>query len=163
MPAPNLHTLLDIETEVETVLYNYLATTLSLPAIASDSNTTLVTPRLEVKCELISEGMNQQTIPSGSLAGTVLYTQKNTRVTLDLTYSPARPQTPNVLRGTLRQVAANYPAIKAAFAMNGYYLLAPDTLRQTGGGRTIDTGEKTETLRTIFDAVFFINPLGFPA
>ena len=163
MPAPNLQTLLDIETEVETVFYNYLATTLSLPAVASDSNMVLVTPRLEVICELLDEGMNQQTIPSGSLAGTVLYTQKHTRITLDLTYSPARPQTPNVLRGTLRQVGANYPALKAAFAVNKYYLLAPDTLRQVSGGRTIDATEKTETLHTVMDAVFFIDPRGFPA
>jgi hypothetical protein len=163
MPAPNLQTLLDIETEVETVLYNYLFTTLALPATATDTNATQVTPRLEVICELLDEGMNQQTIPSGSLAGTVLYTQKNCRVTLNLTYSPARPQSPNVLRGTLRQVTANYPAIKAAFAVNSYYLLAPDTLRQVGGGRTVDSMEKTETLRTVLQPVFFINPSGFPA
>ena len=165
MPAPNLATLLDIETEVESVFYGYLATTLGLPAVESDSNTTLVTPRLEVICELIDEGMVQQTIPGGSLSGTVLYTQKHVRLTLDLTYSPARPtqQTPNVLRGTLRQASANYPALKTAFAVNGYYLLAPDTLRQTAGSRTIDRQEKTETMRTVMEAVFFINPLGFPA
>src|ERR1035438_6898657 len=122
MPAPNLHTLLDIETEVESVFYGYLFTTLGLPAIESDSSTTLVTPRLEIVCELLDEGMNQQTIPTCSLAGTVLYVQKHTRITLDLTYSPARPQSPNVLRGTLRQAGANYPALKAAFAVNGYYL-----------------------------------------
>lgn len=163
MPAPNLYTLLDIETEVEGVLNAYLGTTLGLPTVASDSNETLPTPRVEIVCELISEGMNQQTIPSGSLAGTVLYTQKNTRITLDLTYSPARPQTPNVLRGTLRQVFANYPALKTAFATHHYYLLAPDSLRQVGGGRTVDVAEKTETLRTVLEAVFFIDPLGFPA
>jgi hypothetical protein len=162
MPAPNLATLLDIETEVETVFYNYLATTLSLPAIKSDTNATLPTPRLEIICELIDEGMNQQQIQSGSLAGTVLYTQKHCRITLDLTYSPARPQSPNVLRGTLRQIGANYPALKAAFAVNGYYLLSADTLRQVSGARTVDTMEKTETLRTVYDATFFINPLGYP-
>ena len=165
MAAPNLYTLLDIETEVETVFANYLSNTLGLPAITSDTNATLVTPRVEVKCELLDEGMVQQTIPSGSLAGTVLYTQKHVRLTVDLVYSPARPttQTPNVLRGTLRQAGANYPAIKTAFAVNGYYLLAPDTLRQVNGGRVVENTEKTETMRTIYEAVFFINPLGFPA
>ena len=163
MAAPNLATLLDIETEVESIFYSYLATSLGLPATKSDSNTTLPTPRLEILAELIDEGMTQQTIPSGSLAGTVLYTQKHVRLTLDLIYSPARPQSQNVLRGKLRQASANYPALKTLFAVNSYYSLAPDTLRQVNGGRIIDKTEKTETMRTVMELVLFINPSGFPA
>jgi hypothetical protein len=163
MGAPNLYTLLDVETEVESVFAAYLGTTLGLPTVTSDSNTVLVTPRVEIICELIDEGMNQATIPSGSLAGTVLYSQKHVRITIDLIYSPARPQNPGTLRGTLREASANYPSLKAAFAVHGYYLLAPDTLRQTAGARTIDRVEKTETLRTVYEAVLFINPLGYPA
>lgn len=164
MPAaPNLATLLDIETEVEGVFFSYLSGVLGLPATESDSNQTLPTPRVEIICTLMEEGMHQVTIPSGSLAGTSLYDQKLVRLAIDLTYSPARVQSPNLLRGQLREAFANYPALKALFAVHGYYGLAPDTLRQVGGSRTINDQEKTETITTTLQAVFFIMASGFPS
>lgn len=164
MPAaPNLPTLLDVETEAEKVFETYLGTMLGLPAVPSDSGSTLVTPRVEVICTLMDEGMHQITIPSGSLAGTTLYDQKQVKLQIDLVYSPAVAQSPGTLRGTLRQAFANYPALKAQFAVNGYYGLAPDTLRQVGGGRSIDQTEKTERITTVMQAVLFIMPTGFPA
>lgn len=164
MPAaPNLATLLDVETEVEGVFLAYLVTALGLPAVASDSNATLVTPRVEVTCTLLEEGTHQATIPSGSLAGTTLYDQKLVKVGIDLTYSPALVQNPGLLRGTLREAMANYPALKAQFAVNGYYAIAPDTLRQVAGSRAIDDTEKTETIATVLQAVVFIMATGFPS
>lgn len=165
MPAPDVPTLLDVETEVEGVFYAYLGTALGLPAVESDSNTTLVTPRVEIVCTLLDEGPHQYTVPAGVAAGLTYYDQKRVQLKIDLIYAPdsAATQTPGVLRGKLRQVFGNWSAIKAQFAVHGYYGLASDTLRQTAGSRVTDSPEpKTETISTTLEAVVFIMPGGWP-
>ncbi len=163
MPAPDIPTLLDVETEVEGVFNAYLGTALGLPTVQSDSNTTLPTPRVEIVCTLLDEGPHQFTIPSGVNAGLSYYDQKRIRIQVDLVYAPDFAQTPGTLRGKLRQVFGNWEAIKTQFAVHGYYGLASDTLRQVGGDRRVDDPEaKTERITTVLDAVVFIMPAAWP-
>ena len=162
MAAPNLQTLLDVETEVERAFVAYLTGTLQLPAAGSDSNDTLVTPRVEAIASLVSEGSHIYTVPSGTYAGRYFYDQKAIRVTLDLVYSPSWGQGQGNLRGLLRVALSDYDGILASFATNGYLFLAKASLQQTDGDRTIDTGEKTETIRTVVEGTYFINPAAYP-
>lgn len=164
MPAPDLPTLLDVETEVEGVFNAYLGTALGLPTETGDSNTILVTPRVEIVCTLLDEGEHQYTIPSGSNAGLTFYDQKRVQIKIDLVYAPdVAAQLPGTLRGKLRQVFGNYNAIKAAFAVHNYYGIASDTLRQISGSRVVDTPEdETETISTTLEATVFIMPSAYP-
>lgn len=164
MAAPDIPTLLDVETEVEGVFNAYLGTTLSLPTVKSDSNTILVTPRVEIVCTLTEEGQHQFTIPTGVNAGLTFYDQKRVQVKIDLIYAPDKTlQAPGTLRGKLRQVFGNFEAIKNQFAVNGYYGIASDSLRQIGGNRTTDDPElKTERISTTLDAVLFVMPAAWP-
>ena len=103
-------------------------------------------------------------IPSGSSAGLWVHDQKLTNLRIDLVFSPALVQSPGTLRGTLREALINYEALKAQFAINGYYRLATrETLRQVNGSQSVDNLEKTETISTILAPVFFIDPNGWPA
>lgn len=165
MPAPDVPTLLDVETEVEGVFNAYLGTSLGLPAVESDSNGTLVTPRIEIVCTLLEEGPHQYTVPAGAAAGLSYYDQKRVQIKVDLVYAPDKTsQAPGVLRGKLRQLFGNWSAIKAQFAVHGYYGLASDTLRQIAGSRETDKPEpKTETISTTLEAVVFIMPGGWPS
>lgn len=161
-----LVTLLDTETEVERAFAAYLGTTLGLPTVTSDSDTTLVTPRVEIVCVVNSDGGHEFTIPSGTNAGLRLYDQKNVTVNIDLVYEPGAPasQSPGTKRGTLRKVLANFNAIAAAFATNGYYFLAPTTLQQTGGSRTANDPEKeSERLSTTLTATVFLSQAALAA
>ena len=161
-----LVTLLDTETEVERAFAAYLGTTLGLPTVTSDSDSVLVTPRVEIVCTVNSDGGHEFTIPSGANAGLRLYDQKNVTVLIDLVYEPGAPtsQAPGTKRGTLRKVLANYNAISAAFATNGYYFLAPTTLQQTGGGRSANDPEKeSERLSTVLTATVFLSQAALAA
>lgn len=155
-----LTTLLDTETEVERAFAAYLGTTLGLPTVTSDSDTTLVTPRVEIACTVTGDGGHEFTIPSGTNAGLRLYDQKMVEIRIDLVYEPGAPtdQAPGTKRGTLRKVLANYNALATAFATNGYYLLAPTTLQQTAGARVANDPEpESERLSTTLTAVVFLN------
>ncbi len=161
-----LPVLLDVESEVERAFAAYLGTTLSLPVVRSDSDSTLVTPRIEIVATLNSEGPHEFTIPSGTNAGLRLYDQKSVSLQIDLIYEPGAPtsQSPGTLRGKLRQAFLNYPAIAAALATNGYYLIAPTTLQQTGGNRVANDPEpESERLSTTLTAVFFISQTALAA
>ena len=152
-----LATVLDIETEVETVFYNYLATTLGITGVSkSDSATDQLTPRIGVVATLELDGWHQTTIASGTFAGRTLYDQKKVKLDLDLVYNPAGAQGQAALRGTLRKVLTDFVAIQTQFAVNGLYFLAPETLRQTDGDRVIDTEEKTETIKMTLEMELFI-------
>ena len=163
MAAPDIPTLLDVETEIEGIFTAYLGTSLGLPTVASDTDTTLVTPRVEIVATLVDEGPHQFTIPTGVNAGLSYYDQKRVRIQVDLIYAPDWPQSPGTLRGKLRQVFGNYRAIATQFAVNGYYGIAPDTLRQVGGDRRVQDPEvETERLSTQLEAVVFIMPAAWP-
>jgi hypothetical protein len=154
-----LITILDVETEVETCLQSiFAAAPFSLPAIASDSATDLLTPRVEVVAEVVQWGPHQITPASGTFAGVAIYDQFRVRATIALVYQPEQAQTPGTLRGKLRQVLTGWTAIKTAFAVRNYLIPTGDTLRQVGGGRTIQQEEKTETLLTTLELVVFLNP-----
>lgn len=154
-----LITLLDVETEVETTLKTYLATTpYSLDAIASDSATDILTPRLEVVAEVVKWGPHQHTPASGTFAGVAIYDQFAIRSNLSIVYQPEQGQAPGTIRGTLRKALSNWTGLQAAFASHNYLFLMGDSLRQTGGSRTIDDAEKTETLNSTLEMVVFLNP-----
>jgi hypothetical protein len=154
-----LITLLDVETEVETCFQGiFAAAPFSIPAIASDSATDLTTPRLEVVSEVIQWGPHQITPASGTFAGQAFYDQFRVRANLSLVYQPEHAQSQGQLRGKLRQVLSNWTNIKAAFAVRNYLIPTGDTLRQVGGGRTIQNDEKTETLLSTLELVVFLNP-----
>jgi hypothetical protein len=154
-----LATLLDVETEVETCFQSILAAApFNLPAIASDSATDLLTPRVDVIAEVIRWGPHQITPASGTYAGVAVYDQFAVRLTLALIYQPEQAQSPGTLRGQLRQVLTGWTAMKAAFAVRNYLIPTGDSLRQTGGGRTINNDERTETLTTSLEFVCFLNP-----
>ncbi len=155
-----LATLLDVETEVETSLDAFLsAAPYSLGAIPTDTKTAVTTPRVEIKSEVIKWGPHQSNaIPSGTYAGRRVYDQFAFRITLDVVYQPEQTQGQASIRGTLRNALTDWTGLKAAFATRNYLLLAPDTLRQTDGGRVIDNTEKTETISTVLELVAFLNP-----
>ncbi len=154
-----LITLLDVETEVETCFQSiFAASPFSLPALTSDTATDLLTPRVDVVAEVIGWGPHQITPASGTFAGLAIYDQFRVRANLALVYQPEHAQGQGQLRGTLRRVLSDWTAIKAAFAVRAYLLPTGDTLRQVGGGRTIQNDEKTETLLSTLELVVFLNP-----
>lgn len=163
MPAPNLQTLLDVETEVERAFTTYLTGTLQLPAIGSDSDEDLQTPRIEATATLLRDGpqVHQQT--TGTYAGRYFWVQKFVRVSLDLVYSPAWGQDKGSLRGLLGAALSDADGIAAEFATNGYYLPAKATLIQTDGDRSADGGEKTIRLNTTLEFQAWMNKDAIPA
>lgn len=163
MPAPDLQTLLDVETEVERAFGAYLTDTLQLPAIKSDSDEDLQTPRVEVVATLLRDGPQVYQVTSGTYSGRYFWVQKFIRVSLALTYSPSWGQNQGNLRGLLRVALSDYDGIIAAFATNGYLQPVKATLVQTDGDRTIDDGEKTETINTTLEFQAWILPAAFPA
>jgi len=162
MPASNLETLLDFETEIEASFVAYLATTLGLPATGSDTNVSLGTPRINVISTVVEQGPHQYNITTGVYAGRAFYDQFRSTVQIDLVYDPSFGQSQGTLRGKVRKMLTDYFGIKAAFAVNGYLLLAPDSLRQTGGTRGVNSDEKEETISTVIECVFFVNPDAIP-
>lgn len=155
-----LATILDVETEVEGVFYAYLTTNLGIASapIESDSNTETMTPRLEVIATRQSEGWHQTTIAAGTFAGRTLYDQSKVKLDINLVYNPAASQGQASLRGTMRKLLTDFEGLKTQFAVNGFYFLAPEQLRQTGGNRVIDNEEKTETITTELELELFIAP-----
>jgi hypothetical protein len=117
-----------------------------------------MTPRVEVVSVLQSEGWHQTNITSGAYAGRTLYDQYKVRLQLDVVFNPAAGQSQATLRGTLRKALTDFSALQTAFAINAYYLLAPETLRQTDGDRVIDDAEKTETIKMTLEMELFLVP-----
>ena len=71
-----LVTLLDVETEVESVWDTFLSSSpYSLGAIPSDTAAAVTTPRVEIVAEVIKWGPHQHTIASGTYSGRALYDQ----------------------------------------------------------------------------------------
>lgn len=154
-----LVTLLDVETEVETVLDAFFsASPYSLAAIGSDTAAALTTPRVEIVAEVVRWGPHQHTIASGTFAGRAVYDQFQLRLSLDVVYQPEHAQGPGTIRGTVRKALTDWVGLKAAFASRNYLLPAPDTFRQIDGSRLIVDEQKTERLQTILELVVFLNP-----
>ncbi len=159
-----LETVLDVETEVESVLDAFLSgSPYSLSAGGTDTAGRLTTPRTEIKCEVLKSGPHQYNITSGTYSGTNIFDQFQLRVTVDVVYQPEQGQGPGSIRGKVRKAFANWTGIKAGFASHDYLLLAQDTLRQIDGGRSINDEEKTETLSTVFEVIAFLNPAALNA
>ena len=155
----SLETLLDVETEVETVFASFLAAApYSLGAIGSDTATDTTTPRVECLAEVVRWGPHQVTPASGTYAGRAFYDQFAIRLRLDVVYQPEHAQGQGSIRGTLRKALTDWTGIKAAFASRNYLYPNGDTLRQTDGTRTIDDEEKTETLSTVLTFEAWLNP-----
>ena len=154
-----LTTILDVETEVETVLAAYLAASpYSLAAITSDTDGSLTTPRVEVIAEVIRWGPQQYIISSGTYAGRAVFVDFALRLTLNLTYQPAASQGQASIRGKLRAALSDRAAIKTAFAVHNYIVPVGESFRVVGGARTVSTGEKTETLTTECALTMVVNP-----
>lgn len=154
-----LETLLDVESEVETVFASFLAAApYSLGAIGSDTATDTTTPRVECLAEVIRWGPHQFSPASGTYSGRAIYDQFVIRLRLDVVYQPEHGQGQGAIRGTLRKALSDWTGIKAAFATRNYLYPTGDTLRQTDGGRTIDDTEKQETLSTVLTFEAWLNP-----
>ena len=154
-----LYTILDIESEVESVFKGYLTTTLGLSiSDSSDTDKHLTTPRIEVLAVLLGDMEHMLIVPSGTYAGRRMWDFKRVRVEINLVYNPAWPQTPGTLRGTLRKALGDSGAIQTAFSTHAYYQIAQDSIHQTDGARQIDDAEKTETITTVLEAVLQLQP-----
>lgn len=154
-----LEQLLDVETEIEGVFRTYLASLIpGATAYASDGNTELGTPRVDVTAVLIEQGRHQITIPTGTYANRPVYDQFRVRVDLGVVYDPSFSQGQASIRGLLRVGLTAYSALQTAFNNNAYLILAPDTLRQVDGSREINDEEKEETINTTVEGMFFLNP-----
>lgn len=161
MAAPNLQTLLDVETEAERALSTYLEAVL-MPVIKSDSDEELQTPRLGLVATLLREGGQVWQQTTGIYSGRYFWVQKFVRISLELTYSPAAGQGQGNMRGLLRAALSDYDSIIAEFGTNGYYIPPKATILQTDGDRTIDNGEKTETISTTLEMQLWMQPSAIP-
>lgn len=159
----DIQTLLDVETEVERAFVAYLTGTLQLPALGSDSDPDVQTPRIEATATLLSDYPHVYQARAGAYAGRYFYIQKRVSLALNLVYNPAWGQDKGSLRGLLRAALTDWDGIQAGFATNGYLLLAKATLIQTDGGRTIDNAEKTETISTSLEMQVFLNTVAIDA
>ena len=156
--AVALSTLLDIETEVETVFAGYLVTTLGLPAIPSDTDASVVTPRVEVAATVTDQPTHQYKIPSGTYANRQIYDFFRVRVELRLVYAPSFAQGQGALRGKMRKALTDLAGIQAGFATHNYVFMANDTYRPLMGGRTVDSSLKEETITQSVDVIIALNP-----
>lgn len=163
MPAPSLAVLLDVETEVERAFNAVLGTSLSLPTVVSDSDSVLVTPRVEIIATLMEQGPHQNVIPVGPAAGRRIYDFFRVQVAIDLVYAPESSQSPGTKRGTLRQALTDVGALRTAFATNGYYFFAEDSLRQISGSREIDRDEGRERISTVVELIVQVSMAAVPA
>lgn len=163
MAAPDLQTLLDVETECERAFTTYLTGTLQLPAVGSDTDTDQQTPRIEATATLLREGGQIWQQTTGTYAGRYFYVQKFMRVNLDLVYSPSWGQGQGNLRGLLRSGLSNYDALITEFQTKGYYIPAKATIIQTDGDRQIDNADKTETNTTVLELQLFMQSDAIPA
>lgn len=160
--AVTLEQLLDLETETENVFGTYLRTNLGLTdSYTSDSQADLPTPRIDCWAVLVSHGTHQNVIPSGSHAGRRIYDQNTVRINLQLVYAPDQTNfavSPGALRGKFRSLLTDYYGIQAGFDVKGLLMLAPDTLRQVDGDRSIDNERKEETITCGMEVQLFFNP-----
>lgn len=157
--AVALETLLDVETEIESVFSTYLTTALpGTSVITSDSNTTVGTPRVEVTAVVENQPTHQYTITGGVYAGRRLYDFWRVRVTLNLVYAPGYSQSQGTLRGKLRKVLTDFAGVKSALAAHNYLYLASDTYNVNSGWRTVDSDLKEERIACTVDAIFGLNP-----
>ncbi len=159
-----LITLLDVETEVESVYAAFFAAApYSLSTKTSDTATDILTPRLEVVAEVIKWGPHQFTPASGTFSGVAIYDQFLIRTQLALVYQPEQAQSPGTMRGTLRTALCNWTGIKTAFAVHNYLIPTGDSMRQVGGSRTINDADKTETITSELEMILFLNPAAMTA
>ncbi len=151
--------LMDIEAEVEGSFKTFLATIVTAATIyKGDSNEENDTPNIGLVATLIEQGRHQITVPTGTYAGRPIYDQFRVRVDMALRYDPSFSQGQATIRAQLRVGLTDYTGIQAALNTNGYLILAPDTLRQIDGDRTIDDEAKEETISTVLEGIFFLNP-----
>ena len=168
MAAPDFGTLMDIETEVESVFVSILnesfqSNGFSVIASGSDPSVERVTPLCTVVACRQSEGRHQTVVPVGQYAGRAVYDRFDVAVVIAVDYSPdwMNGQGGRQIRGVIREAVAQFEAIKAQFAVNDYYRLAPDTLRQIGGRREYDQN-KVASQTHEYIMTLFISPNGWP-
>lgn len=154
-----LFDLLDVETEIERAFKTYLSGVVTASTIyQSDSNVENDSPALGVVAVLVEQGRHQITVSTGAYTGRPIYDQFRVRVDIALRYDPSYAQGQATIRSQLRVGLTGYQALQTEFNTNGYLILAPDTLRQIDGDRTIDDEAKEETISTTVEGMFFLNP-----
>lgn len=154
----SLATILDLETEIEGVFYTYITGTLGLASVKSDSSTILATPRVEITARISEMGPHQMLVASGTYAGRMIFDSFSINLGLDLVYSPDYAQSPGSLRGTLRKALFDVAGINAAFAVNGYLLMAANSLRIISSDRRIDNENKAETITHELSLIVLLSP-----
>lgn len=148
--------LLDVETETEACFKAYLQTIVTAASIyKSDENVDNQTPSVRLVSALVEQGNHQRTVATGAYTGRPVYDMFRVRTTFDLVYDPSFSQGQANLRAQLRLGLTAYAAIATYFNANNYLILAPDTLRQVGGSRTIDDQNKEEAINFTMEGIYF--------
>lgn len=158
-----LETVLNVETEVESVIKTLLASTYGLGAVTTDTAAALTTPRVECIAVVTRWGPHQYQIAGGTYAGRHIYDQFQLRLAIDVVYQPEHGQGQGSIRGKLRKALSDRAGLESGFNSNAYLYHAPDSLRQIDGGRIVDTDENTETLSTVLELVVFARPAALEA
>lgn len=153
-----LEQLMDIEANTEAPFKSYLQTLVTAASIyRSDENVQNQTPSIRLVSSLVEQGNHQITIATGTYTGRPVYDMFRVRTTFDLVYDPSFSQGQANLRSQLRVGLSAYAAIATYFSASGYLVLAPDTLRQIDGSRTIDDQSKEETINFTMEGIYFFN------
>lgn len=147
-------TVLDFEGNTETIFAQIL-TDLGLPAYASDTNGDLPIPRVDVVATLTQAGPHEAALPNGVR----VYDQQQLAVSITYVFAPDSPnltETIKYFRGAMRRLTFFYQPILDAFAAQGYYAAAADSIRETGSARQVQTDENAIALEVTVPLVIFL-------
>lgn len=153
---PTIEALMDIEGQVEAAFASHLNAN-GFAVNETDETGILVTPRVEIVAVVSGEG------PHESRVGTVgVYDQFAVDVSFNLIVSPRgpSPQNPALLRGKLRALLLNYPAINALLADLS---IGPESFRASGGSRIVEADEDHVVMQVQKSLQVFVKPASWPA
>jgi hypothetical protein len=161
MSAPDLETLLDHETQIESAIVTLLQAQ-KIPAVRTDGNETLETPRVEVVATVGPQGMHQAVISSGTLANARVYDMFAVGVDVSLVVDLSAGQPVQNLRGLLRK-AIIYITPANLNAQLTYLTVAEESVRQTSGTRAAEDSGKVIRLTCGLTLIAAIKSSAWPA
>jgi hypothetical protein len=161
MSAPDLETLFDFESQVETAFVALLKAQ-NIDAVGTDRSDILNTPRVEVSASVTRQGPHEHVVASGSLANRRVYDQIQVSVELAVVADPSASQSAGNLRGLLRKALLFIPA-SSLNAELSYLEVMAESLRQTRGQRTARATEGAVDSMSGLDLEVFIKDSAWPA